>query len=62
MTILRTVEKCNDDIAGSRKMHTNNIAYSSRPQGVHLFSMRNQRNHVISVKPWLEREGTHASV
>ena len=57
MAILRTVVKCNGYIAVSRKMHTSNIAYSSHP---HL--MQNQRNLVVSVKPWLEREGTYASL
>ena len=53
MAILRTVVKCNGNIAVSRKMHTSNIAYSSHPQGVITFLMQNQRNLVVSVKPWL---------
>ena len=62
MAILRTVVKCNGYIAVSRKMHTSNIAYSSHLQGVITFLMQNQRNLVVSVKPWLEREGTYASL
>ena len=40
-------------IAVSRKMHTS--------KGVITFLMQNQRNLVVSVQPWLEREGTYAS-
>ena len=47
MAILRSVEKCIRAILRTV---------------VITFLMQNQRNLVVSVKPWLEREGTYASL